>query len=135
MPVVPRERVQWSPGLILITLGICLLVQAALSARETQAYLKAAVRTSGVVSDLGAGPAHPLVEFALPSGETLTFAEGGNISYRKGDRVPVVYLPREPETSAHIDDPGALWFETQLSATIGIGLCIAGCCALFLRIV
>jgi hypothetical protein len=133
MPIARRKEVQWSPGLIFVTLGLVVLIQAGLSVREAQAFLSRAVRAEGVVTEVNAGRSHPMVQFALPSGERQTFAEGGSISYKKGDHVRVLYLPEEPETSAHIDDPGALWFDAKLTATIGVAFCIAGCCALFLR--
>lgn len=89
---------------------------------------------TGVVTETSAGPAHPIVEFTLPSGTKATFTDSGDISYKKGDQVGVLYLSEEPETSAHINDSGALWFDAKLSAFIALTFIVVGCCALFLRV-
>jgi hypothetical protein len=133
MPIVRRERVQWFPGLMFVVVGAGLLFEAAHAAQDVQQFLEKSVRVEGVVSKLNAGGAHPEIEFALPSGKRVSFPESGWISYRAGQRVHVLHLPDDPEGTARLDDPGALFFWYRSGAFAGLVFCVLGIGAAFLR--
>jgi hypothetical protein len=105
--------------------GILLLASAA-SAWSTRGFIDRATRAEGVVVSLHAGSAHPEVEFKLPSGKNLSFPAGGFISYNKGDRARVLYLPAAPIESVRLDDFGELWLPDIASALLGAVIVFLG---------
>jgi hypothetical protein len=111
---------RWAALVVLSTIagGVFLLVSG-VSALSTRAFVDRATRAEGVVVSLNAGSAHPQVEFALPSGEKLSFPAGGFISYNKGERAKVLYRPEAPSETARLDDFGELWLPDLASALLG----------------
>jgi hypothetical protein len=89
--------------------GLAFLGIGAMTYADTRDFVRHARRTEGTVVALNAGPAHPEIEYTDETGEKLTTPASGWISYRRGDRVGVLYLPNDPHHKSKVDDPGALW--------------------------
>ena len=84
------------------------------------AFMRRSATADGSVIRLHAGGSHPQIEFTTPSGETVSYSQGGFIfSYRVGDRVRVRYDPANPRATASLDTIGALWFPPLLLAALG----------------
>jgi hypothetical protein len=134
MTTSAARKVKWLPGIVFVLVGAALLVASMVLSQRTQTFLLQAVRAEGVVVDLSAGSQHPSITYALPSGEKLTFAAGGWLSgYHLQQRVHVLYLAETPTQSAQLDDPGALWFATRLTAFLGSAQLLVGLAAMFVR--
>jgi hypothetical protein len=113
-------------GAFFALIGLTLLVAAVLMARSTVRFTRTAARASGIVIALNAGGSHPEVQFTSKDGQRVRYPQGGMISgYRAGDRVTVLYDPRQPTSTACINAPGALWDGAG-------GLCLLG--AVFLAV-
>jgi hypothetical protein len=121
-----RRRIKFFPGIVFILVGGGLLFAAAALAKSRQDFVDHAERASGSITKLNAGSSHPDVEFTTASGETVQYAQGGNISYKVGDRVTVLYDPSDPHGSATLDDPGALWFPRNLTGGLGAFMLVMG---------
>jgi hypothetical protein len=93
---------------------------------DTRDFVRDARRTEGVVIALNEGPAHPEIEYADETGRKFTMPGGGWISYRRGDRVGVLYLPNDPHHESRIDDPGALWDLAAVFGGLGAAALVAG---------
>ena len=97
-------------GVFFTLIGLGLLVAAVLVGRSTLHFIRTALRAPGVVTRLNAGGSHPEVQFTARSGQVVSYPQGGEISgYQAGDRVTVLYDPRQPASTACTDVPGALW--------------------------
>jgi hypothetical protein len=80
--------------------------------------------TSSTTRGSGAPGWFPIVTFETADGRTVRFRHrtGGNPpDYRKGDRVPVIYLPDAPE-NALIDEPVRNWLLPVILLVVGAGL-------------
>lgn len=114
-PGTPRRT-----GWLAVAAGCVLSLLAALSLLSTRSFVRRAAHADAIVVALNAGSAHPQVEFALVSGEKLSFPAGGFISYNKGARAKVLYMPEAPIESVRLDDFGALWLPDIVQAFMGI---------------
>jgi len=114
---------------LLAILGSLLVGLAAFIACDRVAFLREASGVPGTIVSLNAGPAHPNVEFTTSVGQTIQFSENGWISYRVNDRVRVLYDPADPEHTAWVDDPGALWFAPSLLTGLGLFAWLLGALA------
>lgn len=63
-----------------------MLLSAVVNAWSTHRFIKSARRADGIVKELSHGPAHPLIEFHLPSGEAHEFPANGGSPTPKGTR-------------------------------------------------
>lgn len=103
-----------------------MLITAVVSVYNTREFLKSARSARGVVIDLNHGPAHPQVEFVLPSGQKTEFPANGWISYRKGDEVEVLYVVDENGLpDPHLNDRGDLWYFAVSQTGLGLVFVIA----------
>ena len=101
-------------------IGLGLLLGAFSDLSSTRHFLRSAARVPGVVSRLNAGGSHPQIQFTAASGEVVGYPQGGMIwGYRAGDRVTVLYDPRQPDSDPHLDTPGVLWFDTGMLFLLG----------------
>jgi hypothetical protein len=110
--------------------GGLLLLLGVFTALRTRSFVERAARADGVVVSLNAGSAHPEVEFALPSGEKVTFPASGFISYSKGQRATVLYLSEDPSRSPRLDDFGQLWMPHVIQFAFALGAIAVGLRAL-----
>jgi hypothetical protein len=111
--------------LAIIAGGLFVLVSL-LGVWTTQSFVVRATRADGVVASLNAGSAHPQIEFAMPSGDTVSFPAGGFISYNTGERVTVLYLPEAPRESVRLNDFGDLWLPDIISGAVGVVVMLLG---------
>jgi hypothetical protein len=129
-----RRKVKLFPGAIFLAIGSILLLISVATALSTRDFLKKAVVADGQVTALVAGPSHPDIQFTAATGEKITYAQGGWIGgYREGQRVRVLYLPEDPQGSASLDDPGALWFASGGTGLLGVAQLLGGLFALLRR--
>lgn len=106
---------------VFVLVGIALLAFAARDAFQTRAFIANAASAEGVVTGLNAGGSHPEIRFMTSHGQTVSFPQGGFIfGFRAGDRVRVLYDPKDPAGSATLVNPGALWFSTLLPGCLGL---------------
>ena len=114
-------------AIVLSIVGAGLILAAIVTGLATREFLGRAARAPGVVSRLNAGGSHPEIEFALPSGQTISYPQGGFIfGYKPGQRVQVLYASEDPARTARVDAFGALWFVPLLLAVLGLALATAG---------
>lgn len=105
-------------GIFGLVIGGILWLTVIASVWGTYRFILKAIRTEAVVIALNAGSAHPQVEFELPSGEKISFPAGGLISYNRGERAKVLYMPEAPVETVRLDDFGALWLPIILRAVL-----------------
>lgn len=107
-------------GFLFLGIGIACLVGGIVWGVNTKKFVDGAVKTSGTVvevqrrqSSSDDGPTYyPVVRFADAEGRDVTFTSstGSNPpSHREGDRVEVLYDPRDPN-DAEINSFFSLWF-------------------------
>lgn len=114
-------------GILFTIVGAFLVLLAVGNAWFTRQFVKTAQRADGVVKELSHGPAHPLIEFKLPSGETQEFPANGWISYRKGQAAKVLYtLDAEGLDKARLDDAGDLWYTAVTQTALGLVFVVVG---------
>ena len=117
-------------GVVFMVVGGFMLVTAAASVWFTSQFRKTAQRADGVVKELNHGPAHPQIEFKLPSGETHEFPANGWISYRQGQRAKVLYtMDQEGVDEARLDDGGDLWYSAVSRTGLGLVFLVVGAIA------
>lgn len=108
-------------GGLFAIVGAALVAAAIARGLATMRFIRNAAAADGFVVCLLAGGSHPDVEFSTPSGQQVTYAQGGLIfGYQVGDRVRVLYDPADPAKTACLDRLGALWFTPILLSTLGI---------------
>lgn len=107
-------------GTFFLSIGAITLAFGGIWGDRQRSFLARASLAEGVVSDLYSGAAHLLISFSDKAGQTYDFYTSGWISYRKGQRVRVLYLPDNPKRSAQLDDAGALWFTPLLLGMLGL---------------
>jgi hypothetical protein len=114
-------------AIVLSIIGMGLILAAIVTGLATREFLGRAARAPGVVSRLNAGGSHPEIEFTLPSGETVSYPQGGFIfGYKPGQRVQVLYAPEDPGRTAPVEAFGALWFVPVLLSVLGLALLVGG---------
>ena len=90
-------------------------------------FVRQATTCDGVVVRLNAGGSHPQIEFTTRAQEKISYPQGGFIfGYKPGDRVTVLYDPRDAHGTACVSAPGALWFTTLLLCALGVFLAAVG---------
>ncbi len=104
------------------SVGLLLLLAAALTALSIQRFVHHATRADAVVTSLTAGGSHPRLRFVTLAGQDVTFSAGGLIfGYRIGQHATVFYRPDRPLESASLATPGSLWFLPLMLTLIGLG--------------
>ena len=121
--------------------GIGMLVGALLVYRSTSSFLTEAAKTEGTVVELAKSRSsdsttyRPVVQFTSQSGQAIEFVSstGSNPpSYSKGQKVEVLYLPKDPK-NAKISGFFSLWGGSAILGgmggvffLIGTGIILAG---------
>ena len=106
--------------------GLCLIVAGVYCVVSTRDFLARARTAAGEVTLLRAGGAHPQVRFVTDEGQAVEYAQNGMIwGYRPGDRVTVLYDPREPTRDPVVDTPGALWGFDVMNFLMGVVFLLA----------
>jgi hypothetical protein len=114
-------------GWLFVVVGVVLVAGAIASGFSTREFVRNSSVAPGVVVSLNAGGSHPEIEFTPVSGDKVSYPQGGMIfGYQKGDRVRVLYNPKDPSADPCVDDFGALWFWSILPGLIGLAFAVAG---------
>jgi hypothetical protein len=115
-------------GVALLLSGLLVATLAALELMSTRDFVAQAQRADGIVTRLNAGEAHPQVQFSIPgSSVPHSFPAGGlGVSHRVGEHVAVLFCPEGDAIDARLDEQGALWGFSLLTAGTGLGLLVAG---------
>src|SRR5271166_387828 len=67
------------------------------------------------------GGSPPKVNFVTPSGQSITFPQGGcTFAYHPGERVRMLYDAGDPAGDARVDSFGTLWFTPLLLGALGV---------------
>lgn len=108
-------------------LGLCLLFITFVLVHNQLDFLAHAQRAEGRVSALNAGGSHPQIDFIDANGKSFSYPQNGFISgYEVDDRVTVLYQPENPDISAIVDTPGALWAWSLIAGLLGSTFTAAG---------
>ena len=127
MTTVPHsDPVKSIRGAVFVTAGIALLWFVFTHVQSTRELLTGGRRVQGTVVKLSAGTSHPAIEFEDARGRKVMFSGNGFVSHRVGERVAVIYRDQDPETSAVLDEPGALWFFDVLTGVLGCAFIVGG---------
>jgi hypothetical protein len=125
--VSSADPVARAKGLLFFVLGAMLAVVAISIGIRTIGFIHDAESAPGVVVNLDFGGSHPQIAFTPMNGERVSYPQGGMIfGYKKGDRVRVLYYPKDPAAYPCIDDFGALWFSSMMPGFIGLTFLIVG---------
>jgi hypothetical protein len=121
---------------VFLMIGIGGLVASALTYRHSRAFIAGAERSDGEVVDLeynrrpgdSTGMYCPVFQFMTEDGNKITVKSGirgSTPSYHRGDRVTVLYDPKNPENAA-IESFVELYFLPMVFGLIGVGFTFAG---------
>ena len=129
-PPLPRTEnaaLRTFKAVVFIVVGLGLMVAAGFEAASTRDFLAHAHKAAGEVTLLRAGGAHPQVRFVTDEGRTVEYGQNGMIwGYRVGDRVTVLYDPRDPARDPVVDTVGALWGFNAMNFLMGGVFVLAG---------
>jgi len=121
-------------GLFFALIGIGLLGIAVNLFLDQRDFLTRAQTADGIVSYLNAGGSHPEIAFTTASGEKISYPQGGFIfGYQKDQPVRVLYLPGQPDGSAIVDTPAALWGTSGMLGGMGLVFTLVGLLETFLQ--
>jgi hypothetical protein len=122
-----RRKPKLFRGIFFLGVSGVLLSISISTGMATRQFVREAAVATGVVTKLNAGGSHPDIEFTTPTGQKMSYAQGGWISgYKPGDRVRVLYRPADPHATASIDATGALWFAPGLTGLLGFAFILIG---------
>lgn len=121
------DPVARAKGLLFFVLGVMLTVVAISAGIRTSGFIHDADASPGVVVAVPFGGSHPQIAFTPMNGTRISYPQGGMIfGYKKGDRVRVLYYPKDPAAYPCVDDFGALWFSCMMPGFIGLTFLIVG---------
>ena len=107
-------------SIVFTLVGVGLMISALCWAVSTRRFVARAAVAPGMVVKLNAGGAHPEIRFNTAASQAIEYPQGGMIwGYRAGDKVEVLYDPRDPTTDPVINTPGALWGFTAMDFLLG----------------
>lgn len=121
-------------GLLLFVIGIVVLISSIVSILKKHRQIADSLAATGLVTAFATGMGrsgylyYPLVEFKIPSGETISFQSSvGNsrAMYSVGQQVKVLYDARNPR-EAEIDALTSLWLVPGCMLAMGSVLTILG---------
>ena len=129
MPTTPSRLLK---GGLFALAGLVLLTATVVQTSSRADFLQSALQADGNVVALNAGSSHPEIAFTDSSGARISYPQGGWIyGYQVGIQVKVYYRAEAPETSAVIDDFGALWGTSALLGLLGSIFMVSGLLTLF----
>ncbi len=112
--------------------GLALITATVVQTSARLDLLDSALQADGNVVALNAGSSHPEIAFTDNSGARISYPQGGWIyGYQVGMQVKVYYRAEAPETSAVIDDFGALWGVSAFLGLLGSIFMVSGLLTLF----
>lgn len=118
---VPNREVQVLRGLLFTAFALVILAWTGFEVKNRITLVTQGEVAPGVVEYLNAGGSHPQIAFTTLQGEHISYPQGGLIfGYTPGQQVHVRYLRATPRFTAELDDAGALWGMTVLSALMGV---------------
>ena len=127
-------------GLLFFMIGVVVLISGAVSVFKVRSRIASSLSADGLVTafatEMGRSGYlyYPLVEFKIPSGQTISFQSAVGKSrpgYSVGQQVKVLYDARNPQ-QAEIDDSSSLWLVPGCMLAMGLAFTILG---LFLAVV
>lgn len=114
--------------------GLALITATVVQTSARLDLLDSALQADGNVVAHNAGSSHPEIAFTDNSGARISYPQGGWIyGYQVGMQVKVYYRAEAPETSAVIDDFGALWGVSAFLGLLGSIFMVSGLLTLFRR--
>ncbi|MEO8061321.1 MAG: DUF3592 domain-containing protein [Pseudomonadota bacterium] len=124
---------------VILGVGISVLALALVLANETRGFVAQAASAPGTVIELfefrrkkgASSNFRPVVKFAVPSGEEITFTSSYGSrppAYQVGESVEVLYLPGD----ARIKGFAPLWAGPLIVGGIGVAFTAVGLCILLL---
>ncbi|CAM2913887.1 Protein of uncharacterised function (DUF3592) [Ectopseudomonas mendocina] len=114
--------------------GLALITATVVQTSARLDLLDSALQADGNVVAPNAGSSHPEIAFTDNSGARISYPQGGWIyGYQVGMQVKVYYRDEAPETSAVIDDFGALWGTSAFLGLLGSIFMVSGLLTLFRR--
>ena len=112
-------------GGVFAVFGLGVMFGAGVGAVSTRHFVQSAAHAPGVVTRLNAGGSHPEIRFTAAGGQIVSYPQGGMISgYHTGQRVSILYDPRDPSDSPCPSAFGALWLDWIM--LFGLGAVFAG---------
>ena len=112
-------------GGVFAVVGLGVITGAAFGAVSTHHFVQMAAHAPGVVTRLNAGGSHPEIRFTAAAGQIVSYPQSGMISgYRPGERVSVLYDPRDPGDSPCLNAFGTLWLDWIM--LLGLGAVFVG---------
>lgn len=124
MPTTPSRLLK---GVLFALTGLAMIAAMVVHTSSRLDFLDSALQAEGNVVALNAGGSHPEIAFTDDSGARISYPQGGWIyGYQVGMPVKVYYRAEAPETSAVIDDFGALWGTSILLGLLGSVFMVSG---------
>ena len=121
-------------GGLFAVVGLGVMCGAGAGAVSTHNFVRSAAHAPGIVTRLNAGGSHPEIRFTAALGRIVSYPQGGMISgYHPGERVSVLYDPRDPSDSPCLDAFGTLWLGWIMLALLGTVFVSTGSLAVFGR--
>lgn len=127
-------------GLLFFVIGIVILISSIVSIMKRRSQIANSISADGLVTafvtEMGRSGYlyYPLVQFKIPSGQTISFQSSVGYSragYSVGQHVKVLYDARNPQ-EAEIDALSSLWLVPGCMLAMGLAFTIGG---LFLSVV
>ena len=119
-------------GGVFAVVGLGVMVGVGFGAASTRRFVQSAAHAPGVVTRLNAGGSHPEIRFTAAAGQIVSYPQGGMISgYYPGERVSVLYDPRDPSDSPCLNAFGALWLGWIMLLGLGAAFVGAGSLLMF----
>ena len=127
-------------GLLFFVIGVVILISSVVSILKTRSRIansrSADALVTGFATEMGRSGYlyYPLVQFKIPSGQTISFQSSvgkSRAGYSIGQQVKVLYDARSPQT-AEIDALSSLWLVPGCMLAMGLAFTILG---LFLAVV
>jgi hypothetical protein len=106
-------------GAVFLPVGLLLLVAAVFLAISTHDYLQRTARAPGLVIAEPYGPHHVDIRFRTHEGRELTYSQNGEVTLHTGQRVTVIYDPRDPAMDPCVDELPAIWGTTAFLVLMG----------------
>ena len=121
-------------GLLFFVIGVVVLISGAVSVFKVRSRIASSLSADGLVTALATGMGrsgylyYPLVQFRIPSGQTISFQSSVGSSgpgYSVGQQVKVLYDAHNPQ-EAEIDDSSSLWLVPGCMLAMGLVFTILG---------
>ena len=121
-------------GFLFFVIGIVILIAGIVSIFKRRRQIANSLAADGVITSFATEMGrsgylyYPLVQFTIPSGQTISFQSSVGSSrtgYSAGQQVKVLYDARNPQ-EAEIDALTSLWLVPGCMVAMGLGFTIGG---------